>query len=430
MRGRERNSGAGFGFRNFGRGGGFKRRGRGKASTFAPGHRFPQYQSRENVMLEAGRLAAEYLAAKGVLPEKYLQLHSELGRSRPWRRGYEEEEGNWKGRGGKRQYANGLYNFQGREDGKSRYSEDFDWKIRPSEGELVAGKADMDDSNCDISEPGILPKEEISLPSKIESNIEADSDRSMEDYEEKTEQTVEAGKDVNMDLESREEENVKDDVDGVEGVAVQTSLTAEDKEAESHCEAGTNLRSFRGFANVPTRPQSLIPSQSLGTDEEIKETDEEVKDNPEEIHVHSPKKDPVSENSPCSKTSESITLNDSSDEIARSASPPKISFFSNKHQERSQIEQNIQLPTKIVNELSKELPRRDEFPTDVVNSIDLLEKEKQINSRSFKTCDLNLMGSSDGPSSSAPSGCNPHSDVANVEDSPVQVIASESLKTE
>ncbi|CAA7397938.1 unnamed protein product [Spirodela intermedia] len=217
------------GYRSFGRGGGYRRSGRGKASLYAVRPPPPLPQRRIDVMLEAGRLAAEYLVAKGLLPASSLPLQTasvrswpngeggEIGRTsalaRLGRRRFDEEDvgfepRNHKGRGGRRRHGNGSYSRQGsdwgRENGRSGgwadswperdqgysdavYGDDFDrgarWPER-NRGFYEAVEGDDSDRRPVFEDSGrgggeaarAMATDELSLVSKSESTDESESE--------------------------------------------------------------------------------------------------------------------------------------------------------------------------------------------------------------------------------------------------------------
>lgn len=217
------------GYRSFGRGGGYRRSGRGKASLYAARPPPPLPQRRTDVMLEAGRLASEYLVAKGLLPASSLPLQTtsvrswpngeggEIGRTsalaRLGRRRFDEEDmgfepRNHKTRGGRRRQGNGSYSRQGsdwgRENGRSGawadswpergrgysdavYGDDFDraarWPDR-SRGFYESVEGDDSDRRAVFEDSGrgggeaarVMATDELSLVSKSESTGESESE--------------------------------------------------------------------------------------------------------------------------------------------------------------------------------------------------------------------------------------------------------------
>ncbi|MQL95656.1 hypothetical protein Taro_028306 [Colocasia esculenta] len=151
------------GYRGFGRGGGgYRRSGQQKPSSYrtSPPQPLPPPppppRRPADVLLEAGRLAAEYLVAKGLLPASSLppitaarawlpedSVGGEGGRasalSRLSRRRLDDEDAefearNQKGRGGRRRQRNGSYNRHGsewgRENGRGGPWPDATWADR------------------------------------------------------------------------------------------------------------------------------------------------------------------------------------------------------------------------------------------------------------------------------------------------------------
>ncbi|CAA6661565.1 unnamed protein product [Spirodela intermedia] len=321
------------GYRSFGRGGGYRRSGRGKASLYAVRPPPPLPQRRTDVMLEAGRLAAEYLVAKGLLPASSLPLQTasvrswpngeggEIGRTsalaRLGRRRFDEEDvgfepRNHKGRGGRRRHGNGSYSRQGsdwgRENGRSGGWADS-WPERArvirmpctrNRGFYEAVEGDDSDRRPVFEDSGrgggeaarAMATDELSLVSKSESTDESESEPESRKLAMTADQAIEAEESLKRmpddagvsDLEIAEAEKVKDSVDvsacgetdkknglqvEAEDAAAPPCPATEDKQADNCGEAGINLLSLCGFAKVPTKPRSLVPNRNLKLDKAL-----------------------------------------------------------------------------------------------------------------------------------------------------------------